>query len=135
MSYWSTMVVELRRRRRSLARAITPLRASFLEFLVFAAVGLSLTGPFFLSQRWDIRAPALVFAVFVALYLVLEAQRQKRAASAPKRSDDLIALALYLALPFAALAAAWASHQPPEIAGPLAIPEAPPKAVTATIVP
>jgi hypothetical protein len=135
MSYWSNLIIELRRRRRSLARAITPLRASFLEFLVFAAVGLSLAGPFFLSQRWDVRAPAVVLALFVGLYLVLDAQRQKRAASEPKRSDDLIALALYLTLPFAALAAAWASHPPPEIAGPLAIPEAPPKAVTATIVP
>ncbi|MFZ4069051.1 MAG: hypothetical protein ACOYJ6_02990 [Caulobacterales bacterium] len=135
MSYWSHMVIELRRRRRSLARAITPLRASFLEFLVFAALGLALTGPFFLSHHWDIRIPALVIAVFVVLYLVLDAQRQKRAAAEPKRSDDLIALALYLALPFTALAAAWVSHRPAEIAGPFKIPETPPKAVTATIVP
>lgn len=135
MSYWTNLVGELRRRRRSLARAITPLRASFLEFLVFAAVLLALTGPLFLSQNWDIRIPALILAGFVMVYLWLDARRQKQAAEEPKRSDDLIALALYLALPFAALAGAWASHSPREIASPVAIPETPPKAVSATIVP
>lgn len=133
MSFANRLIAGLRRRRALMTRALTPLRAEILQFLVFAAVMVALTGPLYFSQSWDVRAPATVLVVFVLGYLALEARRP--ADAEPQTRDDLIALALYLALPFTTLAAAYATLQPPAVAGPFAIPETPPPAVSATIVP
>jgi hypothetical protein len=133
MSFPSRLIAGLRRRRALMARALTPFRAELLQFLVFAAVMLALAGPFVFSHKWDVRAPAAVLAAFVLAYLALEARRP--AEGEPARRDDWIALALYLVLPFAVLGAAWATHQPPVAEGLFAIPETPPPAISATIVP
>jgi hypothetical protein len=133
MSLVTRLVAGLRRRRALMARLLTPFRAELLQFLVFAAVALALTGPFVFSHTWDVRAPAGVLAAFVLAYLVLDVRRP--ADAEPRKRDDMIALGLYLVLPFAVLAAAWLTQQSAAVSGPLAIPENPPPAISATIVP
>jgi hypothetical protein len=139
MAFWGEAIAELGRNRARLRQAIKPWRASLLEFLVFAAVLLAFWGPFLLNERWALWAPAVALAVVLAVAFWLELRRQKRSAAS---AEDLppqrawIGLALFLALPFATLGAAWATRAPPQTMPPgFEIPEDAPKATSATIVP